>query len=286
MSNINQELANFYKPEDLPPLLSQEEEHSLGSQIQNGETNQRENAIQKLVTSNLLLVLRIAQSYGSCLTNNGSLSAKDLVNEGNIGLMIAAKKFNPNKSKFSTYASFWIRQSMIRALCNKSRTIRLPVNLVQKSLKVFKYIEEYKDKHNSEPSTDQVSEATGINPSTIKRILYSNYQFTHLDSPMGIKGSGEKSPRTVGEHIEDDNNSSPFDNTKSKDDTRVINRVLNSLKPRERYIIEHRFGLNNKDVKTLEEIGDVFNVTRERIRQIEFDTMRKLRLAFKKEYKD
>ena len=113
--NINQELANFYRSEDLPPLLTIEEEHSLGRAIKSGEPANRDKAIHRLVTSNLLLVLRIAQSYGNCLKGNGSLGVKDLVNEGNMGLMIAAKKYDPEKSKFSTYASFRIRQSTMRA---------------------------------------------------------------------------------------------------------------------------------------------------------------------------
>ena len=146
--NVNQELANFYNQRDLPPLLSIEQEHSLGSEIQNGSEEAKGKAVERLVTSNLLLVLKIVKSYATCLNGNGGVGVKDLVNEGNMGLMIAAKKFDPNQSRFSTYASFWIRQSMIRALCNKSRIIRLPTNLVQKSLHVFKYIDEHKDKYN------------------------------------------------------------------------------------------------------------------------------------------
>jgi RNA polymerase primary sigma factor len=285
MSNIiNQELANFYKSEDLPPLLSIEEEHSLASKIRASEGKEKDNALEKLITSNLLLVIRIAQSYGNCLKGNGSLGIKDLVNEGNMGLMIAAKKFDPNKSKFSTYASFWIRQSMVRALCNKSRAIRLPINLVQKSLHVFKFIDEYKELKNKEPSLDQISEGTGIRLSIVERILCSNYQFVNLDAPILDKDKGGSS-RTIGDAIEDVEDAGPFKSAESRDNVIVINKVLNRLKPREKYIIEHRFGLNDKDVKTLGEIGELYSVTRERIRQIEFDTMKKLRFALTKEYK-
>ena len=284
MDNINQDLANFYRKEDLSPLLSLEEEHSLAMKIKNSDGGERDRALEKLITSNLLLVIRIAQSYGNCLKGNASLNIKDLVNEGNMGLMIAAKKFDPNKSKFSTYASFWIRQSMVRALCNKSRSIRLPINLVQKSVHVFKFIEEFKEKNRAEPSAEQVSEGTGIRLSIVERILYSNYQFVNLDAPINNK-THDGAVRTIGDAIEDSASKGPSENMEFKDNVVVINKVLNRLKPRERDIIEYRYGLNDKSVKTLEEIGDSYNLTRERIRQIEFDAMKKLRFALKKEYK-
>jgi RNA polymerase sigma factor (sigma-70 family) len=280
--NINQELANFYNDKDLPPLLTIEQEQELGDKVQHGEPDERDAAAERLITSNLLLVMKIAKSYAGCLKGNGGVGAKDLVNEGNMGLMIAARKYDPKKSKFSTYASFWIRQSIIRTLCNKSRIIRLPTNLVQKSLHVFKYIDEYKDKHGTEPEAEDIAKGLNINLPIVSRILSSNYTFVTLDSPLG-RGESSEGRSTV-EIIEDVSLNNPFEATVINDNAEVIRKTLDTLKPRERHIIEHRFGLNDRDVQTLEQIGETFGVTRERIRQIEFETMRRLRRAFHREY--
>ena len=229
---MNYGLPTFYKETDLPPLLTMEEEAQLSHTIHHSdESEDKDRAVQKLVKSNLRLVMTIVKTYSSCVKSNGGVGLEDLINEGNMGLMIAAKRYDSSKSKFSTYASFWIRQSIIRSLCNQSRLIRLPTNLVQKSLHVFKYINEYKDKNNNEPSPEQISEALDMKLSIVERILCSNYSFIALDAPA-VRGSGfeNESARSTGDIIEDGATNSPLENTVLKDNVEVINSVLADLK--------------------------------------------------------
>lgn len=278
-------IAKLYKPSDFLPLLTVREEQELAREIKDGESlHEKDKAIKRLVLSNLKLVMKIASSYTSCIDGNGGVGVEDLINEGNIGLMIAAKRFHPDKSKFSTYASFWIRQSIIKTLCDKSRLIRLPTNLVQQSLQVHKFMNKYKDEHGEEPSALEISEALDVRLALVKKILNCDYRYIPLESPTG-QSDNYAGERKVADIIRDALADSPYLIALTKDDKATIDDALSLLTSKERYVIERRYGLNNNDVETLEQIGEAFGLTRERIRQIEFDTMKKLRRTLTKQYR-
>lgn len=262
----------FYNEEKLPKLLTVEEEKDLAELIKNSSGSKKQEAKNLFIASNLRLVIKIARSY-----ENLGLDLEDLISEGNIGLVSAVDRFDPEKgAKFSTYAGFWIRQRIMRALSNHSSIIRMPCYLKQLYLNYLKYLEAYQEKHDKKPSIKEISKFLNITERKVKEMLEAASSIISLDCKISEDNDGD----TYAEVIKDERSDDPLKCLSTKNTTEVIDRALQELDPRERKIIRKRFGLDGDKPNTLEEIGVMFSVTRERIRQIE----RVALLKFKKEY--
>ncbi|MAH51080.1 RNA polymerase subunit sigma [Candidatus Pacearchaeota archaeon] len=266
----------YYQEAGKVDLLTAKEEILLANQIEKGSKKKQEAAREHLIRANLRLVIKIANGY-----SNYGLDILDLINEGNIGLMKAVGKFRGDRGvRFSTYASLWIKQSIKRALSNKSKTIRIPCHLYQKRSTILKFIDQYNTKHDRDPSPRRIAKELNIKPEKVEQILDYVYSYTSIDKQVG--GEGEDSA-TFGEIIEDVLMKNPSQRTESINNIESLNKLLNKLTEREKYIIQHRFGLGLLDAETLEKIGKKYKLTRERIRQIETIAMGKLRTWMKKE---
>ncbi len=280
-NNLDLYFFNLSKHE----LLSKQEEIELGESIQAwkskpkaGQSTRKRGkaALQKLVECNLRLVVKIAKDY-----RNYGLDLEDLVCEGNLGLLKAAERFDPaHGAKFSTYASYWIKQSIRRGLSNKSRTIRLPVGLIEQKNKVRLFIENYENIYHRSPSSQSICKHFNINTIKLSTILEADKSPLSIDSPPPT--AFEQEARTLGDSLEDKSVLKPDTLAQIKANNEVLNKCLSKLTRRERAILEYRFGLKNKNYETLEKIGTRFRVTRERIRQIEEAALRKLRFHMKK----
>ena len=250
------------------PLISPEQEIELGIKIKNGDKR----ALDLLVTSNLRLVVSIANDF-----SHAGLDLMDLISEGNIGLMIAAKKFDPVKfdAKFSTYSAWWIKQYIRRSISNKSRAIRLPVHLLEKILKLKKIISSFESEHGFTPTAFELAEITGLSEVKITTLLTTSQPIVALDSTLG-----DESSDTLHVTIADESVSTSCQALIESDATAHLFKLLKFLKDRDRDIISRRFGLNGKKPETLEQIGVLYGITRERVRQLESMALKSLKSAF------
>ena len=246
------------------PLLSAEEEYRLAVRKSQGD----EYAKQRLIEANLRLVVSIAKRY----TGRG-MSFLDLVQEGNLGLIKGVEKFDPEKGfKLSTYATWWIRQSVTRALADQARTIRVPVHMVETINKMSKMQRKLTLELGYEPSIKELAEHLDMTEEKVQEIMQIAREPASLETPIG-----EEDDSNLGDFVADSNVVSPEGNVESVMLREHIDTLLGDLKERERQVIVLRFGLEDGHPRTLEEVGKEFNVTRERIRQIEAKALRKLR---------
>ncbi len=251
------------------PLLTLEQEIELAAKIKKGDAAARE----RMINSNLRLVVTIAHDYA-----NLGLPLLDLISEGNIGLTKAVERFDPAKgAKLSTYAMWWIKQSIKRALANQSKTIRLPVHLVDKIAKVRRVSLQMSDGLGREPTDDELGEEIGIASEKVARLKSVGISPASLDAPLGDDDSTE-----FGEMIGDEEAQTPFELVRDKNLRGEVDGLIAVLDSREKKIISQRFGLDGGKPKTLEDISKNFGVTRERIRQLQNIALAKLRRALSK----
>lgn len=245
-------------------MLSAEKEIELANRIAEGD----QSAKNELVEANLRLVVSLARHYQGC-----GLSYQDLIQEGNIGLIKAAEKFDVSKGfRFSTYASWWIKQALSRAIADQSRTIRIPVHMTENINKFKKTERELLSKLNREPKIKEIADAMGISEKQAKEIQSYIVEPTSLDIQVG-----DDDDTTIGSFIEDTHFVNPESAYIKESNGDVVNAVLDTLSDREANILRLRFGIGGKKAMTLEEVGKEYGLTRERIRQIEAKALRKLR---------
>jgi RNA polymerase nonessential primary-like sigma factor len=245
-------------------LLSPEEERNLTDRVRQGDFDAR----QSMIEHNLRLVVNIAKHYA-----NRGLALLDLIEEGNLGLMHALDKFEPERGfRFSTYATWWIRQNIERAIMNQSRTIRLPVHVI-KELNIFLRAQRHLEAHGMpDASLDDIAALTGKTVAEVRRVLQLNDRMASLDAPLDIDPA-----LSIGEAIADEHSERPEDLLQTVQVEQFIQEWLHELTDKHRWVIERRFGLDDQEIATLEELAVQLGVTRERVRQIQLEGLQTLR---------
>ncbi|OFX83112.1 MAG: RNA polymerase subunit sigma [Bacteroidetes bacterium GWF2_33_16] len=245
-------------------LLSADEEVELARRVRSGDHV----ALERLIKANLRFVVSVSKQY-----QNQGLSLPDLINEGNLGLIKAAKRFDETRGfKFISYAVWWIRQSILQALAEQARIVRLPLNKIGSINKINKALSELEQKYEREPSIEEISKAIELAPSDIKDAMRSSGRHVSMDAPLTEGEDGD-----MYEVLLSNDNPSPDGNLLNDSLRKEIERTLSSLTEREASIIKLYFGLNGKHPYTLEEIGEEFNLTRERVRQIKEKAIKRLK---------
>jgi len=250
-------------------LLTPQEEIELAARIKKGDKKARE----QMIKANLRLVVKIARDYDGI-----GLPLLDLISEGNIGLMKAVERFDPRKGgKLSTYGSWWIKQSIKRALANQSKTIRLPVHLVDKISKMRRIAMKLQEELGREPTDEELADELGMTAMRVRQMRLAAIRPASLDAPIGDDDSNNFS-----DLVEDENAITPYQDLEDKTVTGMLQDMVKHLDAREATILHYRFGLDGGSEKTLEEVGEKFGVTRERVRQIQNLALKKLRRMIEK----
>ena len=251
-------------------LLTPDEEVKLARRIKRGDAQARE----QMIKANLRLVVKIAHDYDGL-----GLPLLDLINEGNIGLIKGVERFDPAKgAKLSTYAAWWIKQSIKRALANQSKTIRLPIHVVDKVAQIRRAELKLREALDRDPTDEEVAAEVGLKPQRVREYREAARAPVSLEAPLGSEDDSDR----VSEVVADSTAAAPFDHLVRESDTALMREVFATLSPRERAVLNLRYGLEDDNPLTLEEIGQRFGVTRERIRQIQNEALQKLRSKVEK----
>lgn len=254
------------------PLLTREEEDEISRKAITGD----EEAKKRLIQSNLRFVVNVAKKY-----QNQGLPLDDLINEGNIGLINAIKKFDPDRGyHFISYAVWWIRQSILKAICEKSRMIRLPLNRSNELLQIEKKRRELTSFKGSEPDNEEIAKELHLSKEIVDDLVSISKDLVSLDTPVYT----DRDSSNLGDFIEDQGHKQPEEQMMDKSLVDDINNVLLTLTKKEAEILQYRFGLNHEKPLSLKQIGDKYNLTKERIRQIEKKAISRLQHPSRKQY--
>ena len=269
----------IYSEKNLPPLLTKEEELKYGKDLKSKNKKIVAQAKDKFLSSNIKLVMKIARTYNS----HFSFSYEDIVSEGMLGLAKGVHKFDIDRGvKFSTFAAFWIKQGILRAFQNKARNVRLPVGLQQRLSEIRKYIEEFESKFDYKPTKKTIQRRFNVSETIAFNALNNSYNEYSVDTPLNDE-SGDCASKL--DLMIDEKQLAPAQECEDADNTVLINSYLSKLPEREKIILIRRFGLNNYEPMTLEEVGEELSLTRERIRQLEKVALEKITQMMEKDKK-